>query len=107
MRCGASKNEKACSVAQTIANQLTLACDRFGGNPNTVNGTSGKPEATSAVSGALAPGTGSTAIPFEIAACTSSRPGSEIPGVPASVTTATLEPASRRLISCGTRDRAL
>ena len=54
-----------------------------------VSGSMGKPDAITAASGALAPGIGSTAIPRSAQAATSSTPGSDTPGVPASVTSAT------------------
>ena len=65
-----------------------------GGSPRTRTGRLGRPESTSAASAALGPGTTSTGSPASRQARTSCAPGSEIPGMPASVTTATRSPAA-------------
>ena len=56
----------------------------------------GRPETTSAEISADGPGTTSTGKPAATASRTSSYPGSETPGVPASDTSATLCPSFRR-----------
>ena len=86
---------------------VALAIDLCGGNPKNENGSCGKPHTDSAVKGALAPGIGSTLICFSTHARTNSRPGSEIPGVPASETRAMLRPLSSEARSCGNRAREL
>ena len=53
----------------------------------------GNPEATSALSAALAPGMGITATPAAMAWAASQLPGSLMPGIPASETTAMRPPA--------------
>ena len=58
-----------------------------------VNRPVGSPEATSAVEKAHGPGRASTLISFCTQSITISSPGSEIPGIPASVTTAILHPS--------------
>jgi hypothetical protein len=52
----------------------------------------GSPDTDSAATAALGPGTGTTASPSARASRTSRYPGSEMPGVPASDTRATLRP---------------
>ena len=71
------------------------------------NGTKGNPEATAAATPALTPGIGSIGISALTQASTSSIPGSEIPGVPASETSAIDSPDFSRAISWGSRWRAL
>ena len=56
---------------------------------------------------ALAPGTGTTRTPLSIATRASRKPGSLMPGVPASETTATSEPDSSQLSSSAARSRSL
>ena len=62
------------------------------GTPRTRIDRSGSPESTSAVSTALGPGTTSTASPASRHARTRRSPGSDTPGMPASVTYATRLP---------------
>ena len=66
----------------------------LGRNAPKKNGVEGSPEATRAVRQALAPGTGTTVMPFWIASWAMASPGSEMPGKPASVTRATFCPCS-------------
>ncbi len=56
-----------------------------GRNPSKINRSDGNPEFTSAGINAVAPGRDSTSIWDSIQALTNRKPGSEIPGVPASV----------------------
>ena len=95
---GASKNVMVDSVSDRARSHSFLSFDRDGGNPQIVNGTSGNPETTAAVKDALTPGIGSTGIRASTHALTSSTPGSEMPGVPASVTRAADFPFSSREI---------
>ena len=67
-----------------------------GRNPSKTNRPAGRPLTTRAVTAADGPGTTSTACPASTAARTSRSPGSEMPGMPASVTTATRSPAASR-----------
>ena len=60
-----------------------------GGKPSKAKRRSGKPESSATPIAALGPGSTSTATPAARAAATSSLPGSEIPGIPASLVTAT------------------
>ncbi len=60
-----------------------------------MNGSGRKPDAVRAASSAEAPGTGMILTPMDSAARTRRKPGSEIRGVPESLTMATLPPASR------------
>ena len=53
----------------------------------------GRPDTESAATAALGPGTGTTGRPSARASRTRRKPGSEIPGVPASETRATERPA--------------
>ena len=55
------------------------------GNPSKINRSDGNPEFTSAGTNAVGPGRDSTSILFSMQALTIRNPGSEIPGVPASV----------------------
>ena len=61
----------------------------------------GNPEALRAVVTAQGPGKASTYIPFSLASYINLNPGSEIVGVPASLTSATLKPIFIALINFG------
>ena len=61
---------------------------RLGKNPAKAKDLVSKPDAISAVNAALAPGSGTTVIPASIAFVTRSAPGSDIAGMPASLTQA-------------------
>lgn len=65
------------------------------------NLSDGKPAALTAVVTAQGPGKASTAIPYSWASLVNLKPGSEIVGVPASDTRATLNPIFIALISLG------
>ena len=60
----------------------------WGKKPSNKNRSHGRPEFTRAGTSAVAPGKVSTSTPFSIQALTSRNPGSEIAGVPASLTNA-------------------
>src|SRR5262245_19104224 len=78
-----------------------------GRKPSNTKRSVGSPEITSAVTAADGPGTTSTSIPASTHAATSRYPGSDSPGLPASVTTATFVPSRSRRTSSGTRSRSL
>ena len=65
-----------------------------GRKPSNTNRPVGKPLTTSAAIAADGPAITETEWPALTAARTSRSPGSEMPGIPASVTTATVLPAS-------------
>ena len=60
-----------------------------------------------ALSAALAPGMGMTGIPPAMASVTSQEPGSLMPGMPASETTAMIPPFLRASMSSSARSRSL
>ena len=64
-----------------------------GRKPSKQNFSFGKPEATKAGTRAVAPGKHCTSIPLRTHSRTTRKPGSEIPGVPASDINATVSPA--------------
>ena len=68
-----------------------------------MNSSTGIPEAASAATKAEAPGTGTTLIPCRRHRLTSRWPGSEIAGVPASLTSATFAPCSSSITISGAR----
>ena len=67
-----------------------------GRNPSKANRLVGRPLTTRAAIIADGPGTTSTVWPAAAAAATRRSPGSEMPGMPASVTTTTVSPLSSR-----------
>ena len=67
-----------------------------GRKPSNTNRPVGSPLVTSAATTADGPGTTSTVPPASTTARTMRSPGSEMPGIPASVTTATRSPARIR-----------
>ena len=67
----------------------------------------GSPLATSADKNADAPGTGTIRMWCRTASATSRYPGSLTPGMPASLTMATLSPFSRCMISSAARVNSL
>ena len=67
-----------------------------GRKPSNTKRPVGRPLVTNAAIAADGPGTTSTEKPCAVTARTRRSPGSEMPGVPASVTTATLSPARSR-----------
>ena len=70
-----------------------------GRNPLKRNESGGRPLATSAARNADAPGIGTTGTPCRMASVIRRNPGSEIPGMPASVTSAIFAPPSRSTTS--------
>ena len=99
MRWGASKNTMVPRIWRRRSNQPFRSFDRVGGNPRNVKESNCIPEAVKAAMMAQGPGRGSTRMPAATAAAMSCAPGSEIVGVPASDTRATLSPAKRRATS--------
>ena len=96
MRCGASKNIVACPVAQIAASSRSRATGPGSRKPTNRKPSSGSGQTERAAVTALGPGTGNTATSRSRHALTRRKPGSEISGVPASETSATCSPASRR-----------
>ncbi len=94
--CGAVPRRSPPSVAPRRCRRAdsSVPCRREGGSPRTRSATSADPEITSAVTAATGPGTADTRKPASSVARTSRSPGSEMPGVPASVTSATSSPAT-------------
>ena len=84
------------TVRVSAANSASRVALPFfsGRNPSNTNRSQGNPEATSAGTKAVAPGRQTTSIPASRQARESMKPGSEIPGVPASETSASLLPLS-------------
>ena len=78
-----------------------------GGKPSNTKRRTSKPESTAAHANAVGPGSTSTAMPAARAAATRALPGSLIPGIPASVTTATSPLAARSRIVAGRRGRVV
>ena len=64
--------------------------------PSKVKRPAGRPDRASAETSAAGPGTVSTATPFSAHRRTMSSPGSEMAGIPASVTSAHFSPAAMR-----------
>ena len=83
-------------MVRALSNHVDLAFDLTGGNPRNANDSLGSPDTARAAITALGPGIGSIRIPASIAALISRCPGSDIVGVPASDTSATLSPRSSR-----------
>src|SRR5690606_40326855 len=81
-------------VLFSSCNSFSLVCLPFlwGKNPSKTNLSQGNPELTKAGTKAVAPGKHSTSILFSTQALTNKKPGSEIPGVPASETKAIVLP---------------
>ena len=104
MRRGDSKNVTVLETPEMADIQCVLSFGLRGGKPKTVSGRTANPETTTAVIAAETPGTGSTGIPSNTHARTSSSPGSEIPGVPASETMA-IERSDRSCASSSGRRR--
>ena len=74
-----------------------------GRKPSKKKWSQGIPDATSAVTQATGPGTTSTDTPASRAASTSTCPGSDTPGMPASDAKASVSPASMRSTKEGAR----
>src|SRR5512141_1757633 len=89
---------EACAVYQRSRSPR-----RGGGKPRNVNGTAGKPEIERIARTADGPGMASTRCPAWAAAATSSSPGSETSGVPASETRASVSPRPSRSRASSTR----
>ena len=66
----------------------------WGRKPSKQKRSQGKPLWSSAGTKAVAPGSDSTSMPCSTQVRTSRKPGSEMPGVPASETSATVRPAA-------------
>ena len=104
---GASYSAATCEVLSMSAILVFLALPFAGMKPKNVKGEELKPDTESAAMSALGPGMGCALIPSLAQAAANSVPGSLIPGVPASDTTARLSPLLNKLISPGTLSRWL
>ena len=91
-------------VRDSVTSCFNKVCLPFlsGKKPSKQNRFEGIPLLTSAGTKAVAPGRVSTARPAYTQALTSKKAGSEIPGVPASVTNAIVVPEESCCNSCGT-----
>ena len=85
-------------TCESRCNSSTRCFPRFGKNPAKEKDLVSNPDAMSAVSAALAPGKGTTVMPFSIAFVTRSAPGSDIAGMPASLTQAMDWPSNKSSI---------
>ena len=93
--------------ADSSRKRLRRAADRDGRNPSKKNRSMGNGDADSAAVSELGPGIGTTLTPSPLTRRTSSNPGSEMSGVPASDISATLWPRWRRSSSCSDRPPSL
>ena len=93
--CGASRKTTATSERSSRANAARRAALFAGRKPSNRNRFAAIGEAASAAVIALGPGMGVAAMPRRQASRTSSKPGSEMRGVPASETKATSQPTNR------------
>ena len=75
-------------TCESRCNSSTRCLPRLGKKPAKVKDFVSKPDAISAVNAAFAPGNGTTVMPSSIALVTRSAPGSEMAGIPASLTQA-------------------
>ena len=96
---GLERHERLLRLRQQL---LALGAAR-GRKPTKRQRAAGSPEATSAVMTALAPGRTSSCSPSPTHARSSAWPGSEISGVPESLTSATTSPCAMRAISSRVR----
>src|SRR3989441_284132 len=103
MRCGDSYSTTVVSSARSAWRRWSRLPGFTGRNPSNTNRSAGRPEAESAATTAAGPGIGTTATPWARAPPTSRMAGSEIPGVPASVTSAIERPAAGSRRSAGPR----
>jgi hypothetical protein len=102
-RRGDSKNTWVRGSPASSANRFWRSPSLRGGNPSKQNRSVGSPETASAVVTADGPGTAVTRTPAATAAATTRKPGSLMPGMPASVTTRTFLPAVSSVTSCSAR----
>ncbi len=89
------------------ASRSVRAAPLRGRKPSKVNRSAGSPERATASVTALGPGMPVTAAPTPSAARTALSPGSEMVGIPASVSRATVSPASSRPASSAARSASL
>ena len=96
MRCLEANARRALGTSTRRASAILRSFDLVGRNPMNTNPWDSTPATLIVAVTALGPGTGSTLMPASRAARTKLAPGSEMPGVPASVTRAIDSPALRR-----------
>ena len=93
-RWGVSKQTSAPGSSAVWRSSCWRSLRWRGKKPRNRKRAAQKPDTASAVTTAEGPGTGASRCPAAMAACTSSHPGSAMPGIPASETSAT-SPVSR------------
>jgi hypothetical protein len=93
MRCGASNSTAGCPSAASAASAAARSPAACGRKPSMWKPSPPSPAALIAAVALLAPGTGTTRKPASSTARTTRAPGSDTPGVPASVTSAMRSPA--------------
>ncbi len=93
-RPGASSSTVVRPSAMSDATRSRRSVPFRGRNPSTQKRSVGRPLITSAATTEVGPGTMLTSSPASDSRETSNVPGSEMPGVPASLTTATVPPAA-------------
>ena len=91
-RCGASYITVVRGSAAIAARRTARSRPDRGTKPSNTNRVVSKPLTTRAITNAAGPGTADTAWPASSTTRTSRDPGSEIPGVPASVISVTVSP---------------
>mmetsp|Transcript_1664 Transcript_1664/g.5384 ORF Transcript_1664/g.5384 Transcript_1664/m.5384 type:complete len:243 (+) Transcript_1664:185-913(+) len=92
-RCGASYRTTAFGSATSSARRCLRARPERGRKPPNRKPVHAKPETDRADTAAQAPGIGTSGTPAAAQRSASTAPGSEMPGVPASLTTATVAPS--------------
>ncbi len=107
MRCGASKKTSVRTSPASSATRARRSPSRAGRNPSKENLSVGRPAMLSAAVIAEGPGTATTLMPSCVTRRTSSNPGSESSGVPASLTSAMRVPARNFSSSSSIRSRSL
>src|SRR5262245_16698566 len=103
IRCGDSYTTIVVSSSRSAFGRFRRLPGFTGRNPSKTKRSAGTPAAESAAATADGPGTGTTSMPAARASRTSRKPGSEMPGVPASVTRATEAPSASAFKICGPR----
>ena len=106
-RCGDSKKMRVRGSSRNSSIRAWRRAAFRGRNPSKLKRSVGSPDTSSAQIALEGPGTGTTKSPAAAAARTSVNAGSEIPGEPASETTATEAPPWSFSISSGVRESLL
>ena len=106
-RPGASSSTVVRPSAMSDATRSRRSLPFRGRNPSTQKRSVGRPLITSAATTEVGPGTMLTSSPASESRETSNVPGSEMPGVPASLTTATVPPSATHACTRSTRAPSL